>query len=335
MSAAHGTNPIGGYFALELGVSARTMPWSKNAVGYQSARAAIAAILLAANAKTVWVPNYVCAAVNDALEYVNVKVRRYNLAADLGVPLDVQLADSDWLICIDYFGICDGTVRNALERFGADKVLVDASQSLFYPPRENGTTIYSPRKFVGIPDGGWLISPLAVAPQQNADETASIFRSQHLLSRLGGAVGVGYQQFKQAEASLVSCAPKAMSDFTQALLASIDMVHVATRRRSNYLRMAEAFSAHNLQVAALAENDVPLCCPLLNVNADILRQHLTLQKIYTPIYWDDAAIPADDAIARCLRDYTVFLPCDQRYTDNEIGRVIHTVIEMRESLCTS
>ena len=332
MSAKKENESVGGYFSLELGRPHRLAPWSTNAIGYQSARAAIAAILLAADPQTVWVPNYVCAAVNDALAYTKTKVRRYNLTTDYGVPLDVQLADSDLLICIDYFGICDRTVRNVLARFGTDRVLIDASQSLFFHPQEKGTTIYSPRKFLGVPDGGLLISEIAVGPQSFPDEMDSINRSQHLLSRLAGKVDVGYEQFKQAEMSL-NCAPIAMSNFTHALLASIDMNHVAARRTSNYRTMAAALSQHGLSVPALSENAVPLCCPLLNVDADLLRQHLISERIYTPVYWRDATVPVDDFVARSLRDRTVFLPCDQRYGNPEIMRVVESVINSKEALC--
>lgn len=331
MTAVSGNTFIGGYFSLEC-TSGQGLPWLRSAVGYQSARSAITAVLIAVKPRVVWVPNYICGAVNDALGATGVRVRRYELAADSGVPDHIDLGSSDWLICVDYFGISTSAINSALDRFGPERVLVDASQSLFYPVRPGGTAVYSPRKFVGVPDGGLLRSWLDLPPAREANELDSIARSQHLLIRLSGLVEVGYTQFRVAEGSLENCDPIAMSQLTRRLLESIDFCDVANRRIANYQKMAKELSCFNLKVPSLPEGAVPQCCPVFDVDAVRLRQCLASKSIFLPTYWPDSIIPETDAVANTLRDRTLFLPCDQRYSESEMTHVVRSLAALKEHL---
>lgn len=325
--AEAGQDPIGGYFALEP-ATGDGLRWAETAVDYQSARCAIAAILQAAKPKAVWVPHYICGAVNDAVAASGVRARHYALAEDFGVPESVEPDPSDWLLCVDYFGTCGPAVDRASRKFGAERILVDASQALFHGRRPGSAVVYSPRKFVGVPDGGLLLSSLDIPPPRKAQEADSLARSRHLRTRLSGGVEAGYAEFLQAEESLRSCEPVAMSGLTQGLLGSIDFARVADRRVSNYRRMAGELARHGLAVRPLHEGAVPLCCPLHDVEAVKLRQDLAARRIFTPTYWPDAALPENDRVAVLLRDRTLFLPCDQRYGEAEVMRVVRTVLEL-------
>ena len=95
--------------------------------------------------------------------------------------------------------------------------------------------------------------------------------------------------------------------------------------------METELSLHGMNMLALPKGAVPLCCPVFDVDAVALRQALAASKIFTPCYWADAAIPQSDGVARCLRDRTLYLPCDQRYDRSQIGRVVRTLLELKES----
>ena len=160
---------IGGYFSWEQGAGTGLV-WLRTAAGYQSARCAIVAALRAAQPVRVWAPHYICGAVNDALAASDVAVQRYPLSSEWGPPARLALETGDWLLCVDYFGICRPQIEMVLNKFGSERVLVDASQSLFHKTRAGETAVYSPRKFLGIPDGGLLTTELELPAPPEADE---------------------------------------------------------------------------------------------------------------------------------------------------------------------
>lgn len=319
--------PIGGYFALEHGAGTG-LGWIKDAASYQSARSAIAAALTALQPTTVWVPNFICGAINDTLRSIQANVRHYALTESLDVPETVELASTDLLICVDYFGINGPTVHRVIDRFGVGRVLVDASQALFFSHRPGYTTVYSPRKFLGVPDGGLLRTSLQLAPRRAAVEADSVTRSQHLLYRLADLTDVGYTKFLEAETSLAGCEPVAMSQITKAMLMSINAETVAMTRVHNYQRLANLLRASGFYVPRLPSHAVPLCCPVRCDEAIRIRNELTARCIFTPTYWADAIIPEDDHVALRMRDRTVYLPCDQRYGEPELLRVASAMIQL-------
>jgi hypothetical protein len=321
---------IGGYFGLESVVGSG-LSWIDDTIGYQSARSALAAILEVIRPENVWVPNYICGAVNDTLKSVAKNVQRYSLTDALGVPDSLRLGPADLLICVDYFGMNADAVNRAIDRLGVERTLVDASQSLFFRHRAGSTTIYSPRKFFGVPDGGLLQASRRPPVPHEAIEAESMMRSQHLLYRFAGLIDAGYKKFREAEASLSGCAPVAMSRLTGALLSSIDVNAAAERRVGNYLHLSTLLRAAGLEVPRLSFDAVPLCCPVRCNNAHYVRNELAARRIYTPTYWSDAIIPDDDLIALRLRDKTVYLPCDQRYEEHDLFRVANSIIEITEA----
>ncbi len=326
MSPTLPARTIGGYFPLERGTSEGSH-WLELAIGYQSARSALAAVIAARRPRIVWVPNFVCGVVNDTLRSTGVETRRYALTELWGVPQEVTLGSDDCLLCVDYYGINGTSINRAIDRYGVDRVLVDAAQSLFHLHRPGGTTIYSPRKFLGVPDGGLVRTTLALRSSSEADESESVARCQHLLYRLAGSVEKGFKKFQEAEATLSGCAPVGMSGLTRALLCTIDLQSIARRRIENYQCLAEALRRLDLETVPLAVDEVPLCCPVRVDEAAALRLALAARAIFTPTYWPEAVIPESDSVASTLRDRTLNLPCDQRYTSDDMQYMVDVLQE--------
>ena len=317
---------MGGYPALERSAGHRRgLDWRAAATAFQSARAAMAAALRQRAPTAVWLPHHVCGAVDDAMAQAGTRVRRYMLADDLGPPESLELAAGEWLVCVDYFGFSGTGIERALARYGSSRVLVDASLALFRSPGQAGATVFSARKFVGVPDGGWLVAPGPAPPVLAADEAASRRRCRHLLLRRAGKAEDGYPHFLEAEKSLGDCSPRAMSALTERLLDRIDFDAVAERRVRNHAALAQALATFGLRTLLLQASAVPLYCLLVEVDAPRLREALLARRIYTPRYWPDAVPPAEDTVATALRDRTLYLPCDQRYDENDMLRLASAV----------
>lgn len=305
---------IGGYFGLDLPCHEDLYP---KAIKLQSGRAAIRAVLECANIAQVFLPAYVCDSVIQAVEDSGAEVEFYALDESLypkGLP--AYFPRHCAVLYVNYFGLCTKNVARLRAAIPSDRLIIDNSQALFAPHEEVLATVYSPRKFVGVPDGGLIsVSPSLnlVAPAE--EDKASIERMRPLLIRMAYSAREGYADFQKIPLSLQDTTPLAMSRLTQRLMKSIAWDQVVRRRRENFHGMAEKLAAINDKQWELGEQDVPMCYPLTlrGSEVDKIKAALAARNIFVPIYWQDA-LPriAPDSTESMLAKETLFLPIDQR-----------------------
>lgn len=123
--------PIGGYFELEL-PARRELPHA-GLQHYQSARAAFLALLRVGRPTRVWMPRYICNAMLTPLENVGIEYAWYDLTDELEVGPEVRLDAGDWLLYVNYFGVCGAKVEALLHRFSPAQIVLDFSQAFFSP----------------------------------------------------------------------------------------------------------------------------------------------------------------------------------------------------------
>jgi hypothetical protein len=314
---------IGGYFELELPHAAATL--HDGALRFQSSRAAFLALLRAARPTAVWMPWYICDAMIEPLRMTGTPVKRYRLDADLRVQ-SADIAHGEWLVYVNYFGLCARQVDDVLNRFPRERVVIDNAQAFFAQPSDCLATLYSPRKFLGVPDGGCLVTQQPVEMPDAIDE-ASLLRCGHLLTRLAKDAEAGYADYARAEESLKQQEPLRMSALTQRLLASIDYDSVRERRVANFAFLHEKLQRYNRFRFSPGEDAVPLCYPFFGAPAGV-HEALRAQRIYTPTYWPDVAAAADAPdFERSLPGSTLCLPCDQRLTRDDLAPMVQHLMD--------
>ena len=318
---------IGGYFELEL---QRARPFMyQGAQKYQSARSALLALLRAAKPKRVWMPYYICDVMLAPVRAFGAEICFYSLDKQLGIADDITLTGTDLLLYVNYFGVCLGQVEKVLARFNPSQVVMDFSQAFFTKPQNCLATIYSPRKFFGLPDGGLLFSQLAIDLPEAIDE-GSENRTRHLIARLGGAVELGYVDYKLAEATLNELEPKRMSQLTERIFGAIDFDAVRARRNENYNTLHANLSQRNGLKIDLKDVNGPMCYPYLS-DSLLPRAALLADRIFIPTYWPDILSRAD--IPRFEGDLVNkihALPCDQRYDKNDMSIICGRLLEFNE-----
>lgn len=316
------SKPIGGYFELEL--PRRSLPYPE-AMRFQSARAAFLALLQVGRPNRVWMPRFICDAMLIPLDMMGIECVYYNVTEQFAVDAHVTLGASDWLLYINYFGVCDAQVVDLLARFPSKKVVLDFSQAFFSPPvAEALATIYSPRKFFGVPDGGLLASRL-LFPLPDRQDAGSFARTSHLLRRLGDSPEAGYEDYRRAEGSLAVCTPARMSALTERLLSSVDYDAVSKRRMDNFTFLQERLSHANRLVLPASLSVAPLCYPFMGENAD-LRQLLIRKRIFLPTYWPDALGRVGKDWGENMIRKLLPLPIDQRYEQKDMERLALAIL---------
>ncbi|WP_054773161.1 hypothetical protein, partial [Methylogaea oryzae] len=270
---------------------------------------------------------YLCDSMVEPLRMAGVECARYAIGADLAPAGPIPLGAGDWLLYVNYFGLCDGQVDRLLASYPAGQVVVDNSQAFYSAPRPCLATIYSPRKFFGVPDGGYLVTELALVPPAEQDGD-SIDRCCHLLQRLAFDAESGYAQFAAAEQSLAGLPPKRMSSLTEKLLNAIDYEAAGSRRRENFAFLQQRLGNANRLPLAPQPDAEPLCYPFLP-ESPIRRGALQARRLYVPQYWpellaENIPIPPFE---RGLADGLIPLPVDQRYGSAEMTELLQRLAD--------
>lgn len=315
---------IGGYF--ELALPPERQPAYPSALMYQSARAAFHALLTAERPKRVWMPSYICDSMLAPLIATNTEIIHYHIDSSFDVPSEVQLAADDWLLYVNYFGICDAQEKSILKRFNPEQIILDHSQGFYSPPADCLATIYSPRKFFGVPDGGLLITKRPLQPPCNRDDS-SVARYKHLLMRIDQSPEAGYQDFKNSEDTFAALEPRRISKVTERVLNSIDMQTCRTRRNENFRYLHENLGKLNQLQLDDQTISGALCYPLL-LQTGSARTHLIGKRIFIPTYWPEVANRSAPASFNMqLLNNCLPLPCDHRYSIEDMSRIVACVKE--------
>lgn len=310
---------IGGYFELELPRAG--IDFHPGAHKFQSARAAFYALLLAGKPKKVWMPRYICDSMLAPLEKAHIEYDFYCLTDNFEIKDDLKLSEGEWLLYVNYFGVCANQQKQILDRFDPAQIVFDHSQAFFSKPLDCLATLYSPRKFFGVPDGGLLITEVPIETPLEIDEI-TILRTQHLLKRLVGSPESGYADYQISEKTLEDFSPKRMSALTEKLILSIDMDSVRLRRNENFALLHKTLGSANELTFHLDTIDGPLCYPFL-AETKGLRSSLLQERIFVATYWPDVISRAlDSSTEQTFVEHLLPLPCDQRYSETNMIRII-------------
>ena len=321
------SSEIGGYFGLDLPDFGN--PFPDSFIKFQSGRAALRAVLECSDFERVRVPAYICDSVIQAVIDSGKKVELYDLNEHLypkGLP--AALSKDCALLYVNYFGLCQKNITLLLRDIPNHQLIIDNTQALLEPPTNALATFYSPRKFVGVPDGGLLITSGQEITIPTNEDTSSIDRMKHLLLRMAYTARDGYSCFIDANESLNNTSPLGMSRLTRRILASVNMSAVRTRRRENFIALASALDKYNLYRWELTPESVPLCYPLvLNRNMEDLRKQLADRQIYIPTYWRNARRKNGfGRMENILTDFSLAVPCDQRYFPEQLDHAVDLIL---------
>jgi len=342
MDNMNGLRAIGGMFGLEEALNKKGCPppfLKDRAIFMVNARSCISVLIELLSPTNIWMPSYLCDSMLEAIDKSTDYMKFYEVDYDLAVPSLEWLNDvqkGDLIVIIDYFGfLFDSAIAIRAKEKGA-WVLEDAAQALLSMDlgKFSDFTVYSPRKFLGVPDGGILISNcnvdlgdlnLKIPPEEWWLKAllATIFRRKF---DIYDGKNCWFELYKEVEAQQ-PIGHYAMSHFSKALLMhSFDYPIIAERRVRNYRTLMELLGDHKL-FPKLPNNVVPLGFPIRLKNRDRIRQILIDKRIYPPIHWSiNEFIPGKFRDSYKLADHIMTLPCDQRYNHFDMTRMAQIVL---------
>ena len=314
---------IGGFFELEL--DKKTEYYSDATAKVNSGRNAINYILQATRAQKVYVPYFTCGTVIEPIITLGIEYVFYAINKDLEIVniVSSDLKENDKLIYINYFGIKNEYVDTLAREFG-QKLIIDNTQAFFKKPIENTNNCYSPRKFFGVADGGYVYSPVKL--DQHFEQEKSYDRCQALLGRTENDASEVYALYSKHNIEMCHRPLKMMSALTYKILSSIDYEKVKLKRERNFLYLHGQFAVIN-KLKILQEQIIgPMVYPLW-IEKDGLRDFLIQNKVYVPTYWSEVIDYVDDLklVDVNVVKYLLPIPIDQRYEIFDM-QIIVTII---------
>lgn len=297
---------IGGYFELDPGGGTTPLP---NGVLLNSGRNALRHIVRQLKIRSVWVSDYTCPVVWDALKAEGCELKFYSIGMDM-LPTE-KMPQNDFVLYTNYFGCCGKNVELLASYY--PNLIVDCAQAYYARPKGRAS-FSSPRKFFGVPDGGIAFGVEGNASYELDDSSP---RMQHLIVRKELGAEAGYALFREASQTLANAPIRKMSEMTTRALQRIDRRTAAEKRRANFSFLNERLQSSFSFV--LADDDVPMVYPYVTDDVT-LRSRLIAQKIYVAKYWPKLSLAAD-----ALAERIIPLPIDQRYGKDVMLRIIEVV----------
>ena len=315
----------GGYLPLEIGDGREYHQFSEKDIRYYNCgRTAIYAACGELSISEIYIPYYICQTVADTIEALGIKVLRYHIDQNLE-PIE-DFPQSAAVLFVNYFGLQNHLMNTLAVRYKT--AIIDNTQAFFCPPvmREKVSNIYSCRKFIGVPDGGYLIEKNCRAKQFPSGESWQYYTFICKSRELGS--NAAYQQNLENERRLSE--KEGMSELTRQFLKGVDYARIIKARRSNYRELDHLLVEKNRLRLDLG-GGVPYMYPYWakDGSGEYIRAELIQRGIYVPTLWRECdSICRPETLEYQWSKDLIFLPVDQRYNEDDMCSLVKTILEI-------
>lgn len=293
----------------------------EQAVALNCGRRALSYLIQIKKIKRLWFPKFICSSVLKPCQKEGVDVCFYPIGADFR-PVDAAVPDDDWIYIVNYYGqVTNDEIRKISNMH--PKIIVDNAQAYFQSPITGIDTIYTCRKYFGVPDGSFLYTEEDRSRDFQKDE--SYDHMTFLLGRFERTASEFYNGYSENNRRFNDEPIKRMSKLTANILRGIDYDFVRNRRSENFSYLHDRLKQVNQ--LRLTVPDGAFMYPLWIENGETVRKSLQADKIYIPTLWPDVfdiCLP-EELEYRMARDILP-LPCDQRYGKEEMQYVAQEIL---------
>lgn len=220
-------------------------------------------------------------------------------------------------------------------------VIEDITQNIFMPlDYQADYYVLSLRKWLGIPDGGMILSKCRLAATPAAERTdfteqkwqALTDKYCYLKQAESGTPGMFAEkkqaflfQHREAERLLEQdTGVYRMSQRSWQIIRQTDFEWIRQSRAENAACLSDILSGCPGVVCPLSydENAAPLYFPVYVQNQAQVQQYLCERDIYAPVLWPvPSQIGGMPECTQYIYHHMLALPCDQRYGSAEMARV--------------
>lgn len=306
--------------------------FSESTQWYLSGRSALQAIIKELkDCHTVAMPSWCCDSMVKPFVDAGIEVHFYPVYWRDGLIQEISL-DSDVLFLMDYFGYT-GQQTDLVSYKGI--VVRDTTHSLLSSTYFDADYYFgSLRKWCGVWTGGyaWTRDGRSLTMEKSDDFGYIPLREEAMNQKNKYIHGWGENDkrylkvFEEAEDALenIGIAPAADRDIW--LMHKLDVEGIRVRRRTNAEILRSAFPDW-LVFRDMKDSDCPMFVPVLvpDGKRDDIRRYLTRNEIYCPVHWPVSEYHKLDERTGYIYQNELSLVCDQRYTEDDMNRMVETI----------
>ncbi|MBQ9414740.1 MAG: hypothetical protein IJU16_06420 [Clostridia bacterium] len=309
---------IGSFLELQL-PKGREWHHEPHTARLNTGRAAIWHAFRLTGCEAIWLPAYQCDTVRDFLQKKHVPIKYYEINDRFDPQLDA-VEEAEAVLLVNYYGVMSESRMAALAGQYRHPI-IDDSQGFFAPPIDGAYTVYSARKFVGVPDGAYVVGDNADRFTDEYEQDYSSDTAAFLLSRIEyGCEGKVYELRSINEHRIDEADIRRMSKLTRTLLDAENNEFNRRKRRENFEAARELFDPFNKMDPAMYydETCTPMVYPLV-VEDDGLLPFLQKNKLFQGHWWSYLCdeLP-EDRFEYWLSRYVIPITIDQRYGREEL-----------------
>lgn len=310
---------------------------------YASGRAALYQILMSIKLTTfkVWLPDWLCESMIDAVRKTGIDYGFYRLGNDL--RMDVEqfvvenklISENDAIVLVNYFGLVDmeQTIQQLRDKKVFSVIIEDDVQALFSfldgKPHAADYRFTSLRKSIAAPDGGlvWTKHPMPVVSKEN---TFAPVKLKGALIKGGSKEGdpdeAYLKCFEEGEELIEENYESVMSRESQGIFAGTNMGDVAQCRRRNAQYLINELQTIGIEPLLPLKNDSePLFVPIAINDRDDLRRTLRQHAIFCPVHWPLREDMKQLETGAFMAKHELSLVIDQRYTLEDMQCIMDVI----------
>jgi hypothetical protein len=334
--------PIGGFFGLhepEYCATERSILWhwtnGRPFAAFVSARSALDGLIASTAPRQIWLPSYICEGL--IADPWRDRVRYYPLTGfePQVASLDRAAGSGDMVLAVDFFGYPPQDAFIRFTRRRSDLLFVENRAQALDPGIApwGDWSLYSPRKLVGVADGGILVAerPGRTVPQPSERPDAVALWTAPLLRYEDISEGHNqtWHEAHQAKKVWMQADRSAMTRLSTWILSHTPIDPLAEQRRRNWLTLRD-----HLGPWLMLDGDrkaVPFGY-LIKVPSEqrpnILRG-LYADRIFAAVHYPTLPSPAEQFPAEHeLRRQLITLPCDHRYDASAMRVMAEKVLSL-------
>lgn len=315
---------------------------------YASGRAALYQILksIRKNISMLWLPDWLCESMIDAVKKAGVGYGFYTLGSNLLMNVETFvkqhpcLDEHDVIVLVNYFGLIDIEPTIAELRYeNVNSVIIeDDVQALFsFLDRKRHSAEYrftSLRKTIAATDGG-LVKTNRKMPVATKPNTFSAYKLQGAFRKGRADKNTDDLEylypFEWGENLIEKNYQSVMSCESACIFAATDINAVAEKRKENARYLIEALAELGIEpLLPIRRECVPLFVPIMINNRNDIRNKLRQKGIFCPVHWPLREDMMQLAMGRLMAERELSLVVDQRYGIEDMQCIVNVI---KDYLC--
>ncbi len=309
---------IGGYIEFE---HYHGKEYHEHAISLNSGRHCFEYLVRAKNIQKVYMPYFMCDSLSLLCEKIGLDFEYYHIKPNFLPDFEKRLGEHEWLYLVNFYGQLNDDVIASLKK-KYERLILDQAQAFFHKPKGNIDTIYTCRKFFGVPDGGYLYTDTPLPYELPVD--VSHDRMEHILGRFEKTASEFFAKSVSNNDHFENKSLKRMSVLTQNLLRGINYEWVRSRRTENYTFLHNRLQGINKLRVSVPEG--AFMYPLLVDNGREIKRSLAKKGIYIPTLLPNV-LELQEAYA-FEKEYAsdiLPLPVDQRYDFSDMEYLVNAL----------